>query len=82
MSEVVDFKKKKDLKKIAVMVEELEAAILLMDTSIRGLNLFMKYIPVMEATSSLLNNKTLLEIHLNKYKRMLKNENKLEDPKK
>lgn len=81
MSDIVDFKKHKELKKAEVIVDELTTAIQTMEVCIKAMSFFMKYIPVMEATSSLMNNKTLLEIHLNKYKRQIEDENKLEKPK-
>lgn len=77
---LVDLKDHKDRKKLIIIVDDLTKIVNVMDLSIKGLKFFGKYVHVMECISCLQNNKTLLEIKLNKYKRTLetKDENKLE----
>jgi len=60
-------------KKAKVIVKDLEQVINAMDLSIRALVHFSKYIPVRESVSILENNKTLLEIHLNKQRKIIAN---------
>jgi hypothetical protein len=84
MTKLVDFKEHKSKKKAAHIASELEQVIKIMDLFIRGLTPFSKYIQVMESMSCLQNNKTLLEIHINKYKRIVEkqNESSVESPEK
>lgn len=71
----------KSKKKAAVIANELEQAVKVMDLAMRGLAPFSKYIQVMETLSCIKNNKTLLDIHLSKYKRLIEktNEDSLEE---
>ncbi len=63
-----DFKTTKKSKKI---VEDLTQAVHIMNLTLQGLSFYSKYIPVMEAISTLQTSKTLLEIHLNKHKKAI-----------
>lgn len=82
--DIQEFKDKKldelQQKKFDKIAEELSAVILLTEVSIRGFNLFSKYVQVMEIISCLQNSKTLLEIKLAKYQKIKNNdkENTLE----
>lgn len=60
-------------KKAKVIVKDLEQIVNAMDLSIRALTHFTKYIPVRESVSILENNKTLLEIHLSKQRKIIAN---------
>lgn len=64
-------KKKKLLEKSEKVVEELSLVLYIFDLTINGLSNFKKYVFVMECISVLQNNKILLEIHLNKYKKAI-----------
>lgn len=69
------YKRDKDSKALAAKIAtDLEAVVLLCDTSIRGLSLFNKYTQVMEIISCMQTNKTLVSIHLEKYKKLLEKE--------
>ncbi len=68
MINITDFKNKKKLRIVAKDLIECQKRI---STSIELLKGYSKYIPVMESLSTLHNSKTLIEIHLNKYKRTL-----------
>lgn len=61
----------KDLKKIKLVHNDLIDIREQLTTSITKLEKFKHYIPVMEAISALHNSRTLIEIHLNKYNRIL-----------
>lgn len=61
-----------------IIIKDLAIAIRTMNLAIDALSYFSKYIPVMETISVLQNNKTLLEIHLNKQNKILKNKGKEE----
>jgi hypothetical protein len=67
------FKKYKDKEKILEksekVIEELKMVVYIINLSISGLSHFDKYVFVTECISVLQNNKVLLEIHLNKYKK-------------
>lgn len=58
-------------KKLKVIVTDLAVVIKVFNLSITALKFYAKYAIVMEVISVLANNKTLLEIQYNKYKRML-----------
>lgn len=71
VEDIGSFKAKKKAKLIA---KELEQVVKIINLTIDGLSHFTKYMTVMETISVLQNNKTLIEIHLAKFKRL--NENK------
>lgn len=58
-------------KKAKVIVKDLENIVKAMNLSIQALSYFGKYIPVAESISVLQCNKTLLEIHLAKQKKIV-----------
>lgn len=70
MSKLVNLDDHKVKKKAELIAEDLEKVLMVMDLSVRGLTPFAKYVQVMETISALQNNKTLLEIHLNKYRKL------------
>lgn len=71
-----EHKKKKNTKALAKKIAvDLDAVLQLCDASIRGLTLFNKYTQVMEIISCLQTNKTLIEMHLAKYEKILEKEN-------
>lgn len=65
----------KNLKKLKLMASDLEKAHKLLTTSIESLKDYKKYVPVMESISILHNSRTIIEIHLNKYKRLVEKYN-------
>lgn len=71
MIDLNDFKNKK---KLAIVQNDLIEANKRLATSIELLKEYSKYIPIMESLSVLHNSRTILEIHLDKYKRILNNE--------
>lgn len=68
MINITDFKNKKKLQIIAKDLAECKKRL---STSIELLKDYGKYIPIMESLSTLHNSRTLIEIHLNKYKRVI-----------
>lgn len=68
MTNIIDYKNKK---KVKVLETELIDAVQKLSASIELLKNHSKYIPIMESLSILHNSRTLLEIHLNKCKRIL-----------
>lgn len=71
MDSLTNLNNYKKSKKIAVVVADLAVILKVINLSINALKLYSKYISVMEIVSVLSNNKTLLEIQHNKYKKML-----------
>lgn len=67
-NEVIDLK---EYKKAKVLVKELEELIKIINLSINALSMYKKYVPVMECISMLQSNKTILEIHYHRYKRLI-----------
>jgi hypothetical protein len=69
------FKKSKDkeklLEKSEKIVDDLKVVLYIIELAINGLSHFNKYVFVTECVSVLQNNKILLEIHLNKYKKAI-----------
>jgi len=68
MINIADFKNKKKLQIVAKDLAECQKRL---SASIELLKDYGKYIPVMESLSTLHNSRTLIEIHLNKYRRTL-----------
>lgn len=58
-------------KRAKVIVKDLNDIIKAMSLSIQALTFFKKYAPVMDAIHNLKDNKVLLEIHLDKQKRIV-----------
>lgn len=67
-----DFKKKKKYEKV---INDLTNIIKIYNLTLTALKYFSKYTLVMETISVLQSNKTLLEIHLTKYRKMVKSSN-------
>ena len=67
-----EYKAQKKIKKI---IDDLNMLVYLYNLMINGLKYYTKYSIVQETVSVLQANKTLLEIHLTKYKNMLKLKN-------
>lgn len=59
------------LKKSERVVEELEMVLYILNLTISGLSNFTRYVFVMECISVIQNNRLLLEVHLNKYKKAI-----------
>lgn len=59
------------LKKSEKVVEELEMVLYILNLTISGLSNFTRYVFVMECISVIQNNRLLLEVHLNKYKKAI-----------
>lgn len=68
MTDLSQYKKDKKLK---LIYQELMAANSIINDSITKLTRYNKYIPVNESISMLTNSRTLIEIHLHKYKKEL-----------
>lgn len=75
-NEVINLKDVKNIKKAKLLIEKLDKAVHIMNLSIQSLSYFKTLTPVMEAMSSLQNNKTLLEVHNGKLKNFVKNNGK------
>lgn len=64
----------KNLKKVKIISQDLQEINKRLTICIESLKDYKKYIPVMESISTLHNSRTILEIHINKYKRLLEQE--------
>lgn len=71
MTEVKSLKNHKDKKKAALIAEDLEKVLHIMNLTLDALKHYNKYIQVMETLSTIQNSKTLIEIHLAKYQKIL-----------
>lgn len=72
MSKVTNLSDVKNIKKVEIVLKDLEKIITLIDASLNCLSIYSKYIPVMEILSVMQSNKTILEIHKNKYLKYIK----------
>ena len=61
----------KDYKQARVFEKDLKQVIKIINLAISALHHYSKYAPVSVIISSLQTNKTILEIHYNKYKRIV-----------
>lgn len=61
----------RDYKQAKILEKDLKQIIRVIDLSISALHNYSKYSPVSVIISSLQTNKTILEIHYNKYKKIL-----------
>ena len=68
-----NFKKYKKAKKI---VEELNDVLKVITLTTKALSLYTKYLPVQEIISVLDNHKTILQLHRNKYNKVVANKGK------
>ena len=66
----------KNLKKLKIIVKDLREIQKQLILSIENLKTYKKYIPVAESVSALHTSKTMIEIHLNKYDKLLKEQEK------
>lgn len=62
----------KDYKQAKILEKDLKQIIKIINLAISALHHYAKYAPVSVIISSLQTNKTILEIHYNKYQRILK----------
>lgn len=69
----VDLSEYKKAKRSEVIVEELEAVLEILRLTSRGLKEFRYYSPVKDLMTQLQDTKTVLEIHLNSHKNVVKN---------
>lgn len=60
-----------EYRKAKVLAKDLEQIIKVINLTISALHFYSKYSPVNVIISTLQTNKTLLEIHYNKYKRIV-----------
>lgn len=61
----------KNLKKVKLVYQQLQEARDILTTSIESLKKYQKYNMIGESLSVLHNSRTLIEIHINKFKRSL-----------
>jgi hypothetical protein len=61
----------REYKQAKLLVKDLKQIIRIIDLAINALHHYSKYAPVSVIISSLQTNKTILEIHFNKQKRIL-----------
>lgn len=73
MDSMIKIDEYKQYKRAKILVSDLEKIIRIINLSISALHHFSKYAPVNQIISTLQTNKTILEIHLNKYKKIVEN---------
>lgn len=71
----VNLKDYKDLKKAKIVYKDLLDIKVQLTTSIEALRPYIKYIPVAESIAELHNSRTLIEIHIGKFKRLIEKTN-------
>lgn len=54
-----------------VIIKDIENILQVVDKALKGFYLYKNYTPVAEILATIENNKTMLEIHLKKHKRMI-----------
>lgn len=67
-----------EYKKAKILAKDLEVILKIINLSISALHHYSKYAPVNVIISTLQTNKTLLEIHYNKYKRIIDTKGKVD----
>lgn len=67
-----DLKQYKDLKKVKIVYKELIEAAKSLTAAMEILQPYVKYIWVQESISIMHNSRTIIEININNYKRVLK----------
>ena len=72
---MINLKEYKDLKKVKIVHKDLIEIQRLLTTFISALEPHKKYIAVIESLNTLRNSKTLIEINLEKFKRLLEKAN-------
>lgn len=65
----------KNLKKVKLIVKDLKEVEKRINSSIKTFEAYSKYIPVAEILAVLNNNKTIIDIHLNKYNKLVEQQN-------
>jgi hypothetical protein len=68
---MINLNEYKDLKRMKLIYEDLVKIQAGLTTSLEVLKPYGKYVPVMESLSILHNSRTLIEININKYKRLI-----------
>lgn len=68
-----------EYKKAKILADDLEKILKVINLSISALHHYSKYAPVNVIISTLQTNKTLLEIHYNKYKRIVQTKGKVDN---
>jgi hypothetical protein len=67
-----------EYRKAKILAQDLESILRVINLSISALHHYSKYAPVNLIISTLQTNKTLLEIHYNKYKRIVETKGKVD----
>lgn len=67
-----------EYRKAKLLAKDLEVILKIINLSISALHHYSKYAPVNMIISTLQTNKTLLEIHYNKYKRVVETKGKVD----
>lgn len=65
----------KNIKKLELVHKELTELKVILTNNIESLKDYTKYIPIMESVSILHNSRTLIEINIDKFKRVLEKAN-------
>ena len=68
-----------EYRKAKILAQDLKSILKIIDLSIAALHYYSKYAPVNVIISTLQTNKTLLEIHYNKYKRIVETKGKVDN---
>lgn len=66
-------------KKAKIIVSELETLLKIIDLSIKGITPFKKYNSISETLMCLNDNKTILDIHLNHYKKVIETKGSVDE---
>lgn len=72
---MVNLKEYKDLKRAKIIYKDLLDIKVQLTTCIEALRPYGKYVPVADSISALHNSRTLVEIHLGKFKRLVEQTN-------
>ena len=70
-----DLRRYKEKKKAKIIAADLVNIIKIMNLSLKGLSFYSKYATIKETMAILKDSKTVLEIHLAKYNKLLEKEN-------
>lgn len=68
MTNITEYKTRK---KVKLVHKELLEVVKILNEAAEKLKKYSKYIPVVEVVQNLANNKTVIEIHVNKFKRII-----------
>lgn len=72
---MINIKEYKDLKKAKIVYKDLMELNSLLTTFVERLQPYKKYIPVMESLSALSNSKSMVQINIEKFKRVIEKAN-------